>query len=91
MKLDVKAFALTWAILWGLGLPLVTWWVMAFDGASANPTWLGHIYRGYNLTVAGSVIGGIWAFVDALIGGAIFAWLYNAIEGRVTVRHRMAA
>ena len=91
MKLDVKAFALTWAILWGLGLPLATWWVMALDGASTAPTWLGHFYRGYNLTLAGSLIGGVWAFFDALIGGAIFAWLYNLLEGRVAVRHRMAA
>lgn len=91
MKLDVKAFALTWAILWGVGLPVVTWWVMALDGVSANPTWLGHIYRGYSLTVPGSLIGGIWAFFDALIGGAIFAWLYNYIQERVTIRHRMAA
>ncbi len=91
MKLDVKAFALTLAILWGLGLPILTWWVIALDGASANPTWLGHVYRGYSLTVTGSLIGGVWAFLDALIGGAIFAWLYNYIEGRVTIRHRIAA
>ena len=32
MRLDVKAFALTCAVVWGLGVPLLTWWVMAFDG-----------------------------------------------------------
>lgn len=91
MKLDIKAFAFTCAILWGVGLPLATWWVIALDGASMDPTWLGHFYRGYNLTVPGSLIGGVWAFFDALIGGAVFAWLYNLIDTRVAVRHRVAA
>jgi hypothetical protein len=92
MKLEVKAFALTCAVVWGLGLPLLTWWIMAFDGPSPNPTWIGHIYRGYNLTFVGSLVGAVWAFVDGLVGGAIFAWLYDFIEARVVnVKHRMAA
>jgi hypothetical protein len=88
MRLDVKAFALTCAIVWGLGLPLATWWIMAFDGRSADPTWLGHIYRGYKLTMTGSLIGGAWAFLDALIGGAIFAWLYDFFASHTTHRER---
>ena len=82
MKLDVKAFSVSCAIVWGCGLPLLTWWIIALDGPSTDPTWLGHIYRGYNLTVIGSLIGGLWAFVDGLVGGAIFAWLYDVIETR---------
>jgi len=42
-------------------------------------TFLGRVYRGYAVTPLGSLIGMIWAFVDGLIGGAIFAWLYNLI------------
>jgi len=84
MKLDVKAFALTCALLWGIGLPLATWWVIALDGSSAHLTWLGHFYRGYSLTFTGSLIGGVWAFCDGLVGGAIFAWLYDVIAARVT-------
>ena len=38
---------------------------------------IGHLYRGYSISPSGSVIGLVWGFVDALIGGAIFAWLYN--------------
>jgi hypothetical protein len=91
MKLDVKAFALTCGIVWGLGLPVLTWWIIAFDGPSVDPTWLGHLYRGYNLTITGSLIGAVWAFFDGLIGGAVFAWLYDLMEARVVTRHRMAA
>jgi hypothetical protein len=91
MRLDVKAFAMTCAVVWGLGLPLVTWWIIAFDGASLDPTWLGHVYRGYSLTLAGSLVGGVWAFFDGLIGGAVFAWLYDFLQTRVQHAHRMAA
>jgi hypothetical protein len=91
MKLDVKAFALTCALMWGLGLPLATWWMMAFEGASRDPTWLGHFYRGYSFTVTGRLIGAAWAFFDALIGGAIFAWLYDFFAGRATHKDRRMA
>lgn len=79
MKLDIKAFALTCALLWGFGVFLLTWWIIAFDGASPDVTWLGRIYRGYSLTPIGSLIGLVWAFLDGLIGGAVFAWLYNRL------------
>jgi hypothetical protein len=41
------------------------------------------VYRGYSITPLGSVVGLIWGFVDGLIGGAIFAWLYNIIAVRL--------
>ena len=93
MKLDVKAFALACAVVWGLGLPLLTWWIIAFEGPSTDPTWLGHVYRGYNLTFVGSLIGAVWAFFDGLVGGALFAWLYDFFEARVGNAHvhRIAA
>lgn len=84
MRIDVKAFALACAVLSAIGLMLGTWWIIAFDGPSTNPTWLGHIYRGYTLTWAGSLVGAAWGFVDGLMGGALFAWLYDFFEGRVT-------
>jgi hypothetical protein len=77
MKLSVKALALASGILWGLSLFIVTWWIILLDGSSMQPTFIGMIYRGYSITPLGSVFGLIWGFFDGLIGGAIFAWLYN--------------
>ena len=77
MKLNVKAFAVTCALIWGLGLFFITWWIILIDGPSDNITFIGRIYRGYSLTPAGSLIGFAWALVDGAIGGAIFSWLYN--------------
>ncbi|MGB5751145.1 MAG: bacteriophage holin [Desulfobacterales bacterium] len=81
MKLNVMAFALTTGIICGVGLFLLTWWIIMFDGATGDPTLIGRVYRGYGISAAGSFIGLIWAFVDGLIGGGIFAWLYNRIAG----------
>ena len=83
MKLNIKAFALTCGVLWGVGLFFLTWWVIAFEGSSVAPTLIGRLYRGYTISPIGSVIGLIWAFFDGLVGGAIFAWLYNKITGFV--------
>jgi hypothetical protein len=82
MKLNVKAFALTCGIVWGFGLFALTWWVMAFDGATHEVTLIGQVYRGYNISPIGSVYGLLYGFFDALVGGAITAWLYNIIVGR---------
>jgi hypothetical protein len=38
-------------------------------------------FSSYTVSPIGSVIGLVYAFFDALIGGAIFAWLYNKIAG----------
>ncbi len=79
MKLDVRAFAVTCSLLWGLGLCLATLWILLMDGPSSDPTLIGRIYRGYSLTPAGAVIGLAWGLVDGAIGGAILAWLYNRV------------
>jgi hypothetical protein len=81
MRLNVRAFALACGLLWGLGLFVLTWWIILFDGPSSDPTFLGRVYRGYEVTAVGSVVGLAWALVDGAIGGAVFAWLYNALAG----------
>ena len=77
MKLSVKAFALAFGLTWGIGLFCLTWWIIALDGATGETTIIGQVYRGFNISPIGSLIGLVWAFADGAIGGAIFAWLYN--------------
>ena len=84
MKLNLKAFALTTGLVWGIGLFCLTWWIILFEGATHEVTLIGQIYRGYCISPVGSVIGLAWAFVDGVIGGAIFAWLYNLLSSRFT-------
>lgn len=82
MKLNVKAFALTVGLVWGIGLFFLTWWIILFDGATGEITMIGRLYRGYSISPVGSVIGLAWAFFDGFVGGAIFAWLYNFLSAR---------
>jgi hypothetical protein len=86
MKLNVSAFALTCALIWGFGLLFITWWIILFDGATGEVTTIGRIYRGFSISYVGSFIGFAWAFVDGLVGGLIFAWLYNLIAGRLLTK-----
>ena len=80
MKLNVKAFALTCAILWALTMLLMTiFMVLRGDTCSFMDNFTS-IYFGYSVSWVGAIIGTIWGFVDGLIGGAIFAWLYNKLS-----------
>lgn len=89
MKLNVRAFAFAFAIWWGVGLFLGTWWVIAASGSTGEPTFLARIYFGYEISPIGSLIGLAWGAVDGLIGGAIFAWLYNRCAEKFSnVDHR---
>lgn len=85
MKLNIKAFALTCGIIWGIGLFAMTWWIIAFEGVTGDPTLIGRLYRGFNISPSGSFIGLVWGFTDGLIGGAIFAWLYNLLSARLSI------
>ena len=81
MKLNVKATILTFAIVWGVGLFLLTWWMILMDGPSTDPNLISKVYRGYTITPLGSLIGFLWAFVDGAFGGACIAWIYNSLVG----------
>lgn len=82
MKLNIKAFALSCGILWAVGVFCLTWWLIMLEGEPAGCL-LNRMYKGYTMTPAGSLIGAIWGFFDAAIGGAIFAWLYNVLAGKM--------
>ena len=81
MRLDVKAFAIAAAVIWGGGIFLVTWWMMIPQGATGEATIIGKLYPGYSVSPLGSLVGLLWAIPDGAITGALFAWLYNRLAG----------
>lgn len=44
---------------------------------------LATVYKGYAPTVPGAIIGAVWGFFDAGVGGWLLALLYNALARRV--------
>jgi len=90
MRLNANALAVTVSVLWGIsvlvvGLVNVIWpsYGQAFLQLCAS------IYPGYNPGNGVSLvfIGTIYALIDGLVGGAIFAWLYNLFVGEQLARN----
>ena len=91
MQLNIKAFALTCGILWGVGLFFLTWWLILLEGSSGDPTLIGRFYVGYNISPSGSIIGFLWGCADGVIGGLAFGWLYNFIILKMAInKHKNA-
>ena len=80
LKLDVKALGLSIGILWGSAVLLTGFMTIFFDWGNIFVAVLSSIYIGYKPTILGSLIGGVWGFFDAGIGGVIVAWLYNKLS-----------
>lgn len=79
MGLNVKAFSLACGITWGLGVFLLGL-IATFTGKWAGAVDLiANFYIGFTPTIVGSIIGLVWGFFDALIGGAVIAYLYNKL------------
>jgi hypothetical protein len=64
--------------------------VIAFDGITHDVTLIGRLYRGYNISPSGSVIGLVYGLIDGVLFGGLFAWLYNLFAAsrpdNVTIR-----
>jgi len=78
-RLDPKAFGLALGILWAGGVVFMGLTAIICSWAQPFVDVLSVMYVGYSASVAGILIGVIWGFVDAFIGGLIFAWLYNKL------------
>ncbi len=81
MKLNIKAFALTCGIFWALTVFLMTVFMILRNDPCSFMDNLSTVYIGYSVSWSGAVIGTVWGFIDGLIGGAVFAWLYNKLAG----------
>jgi hypothetical protein len=82
MKLSVKGLAITAAIIWGAAMLIMGSANMMFPGYATNfLEVIGSVYPGYQPGTGFSsvIIGSLYGVVDAGIGAAIFAWLYNLI------------
>jgi hypothetical protein len=81
MKLSVKSMALTAGLVWGVLAIFLTGLVnLAWPGyGSAFLDVVASLYPGYHGTAGfGQVIvGTLYGFVDGLVAGAVFAWIYN--------------
>lgn len=77
-KIQPVALGIAIGVLWAIyvffiGIAAMFGWGIALVEVLAS------LYFGYEASVLGAVIGGIWAFVDGFIAGVVIAWIYNRL------------
>lgn len=80
--LSIKGFSLATGIMWAV---FVGWcFAVAILEVGIVPyEFVNQSYFGLlQPDIVGLVIGTAIGFIDGLIGGAVFAWIYNAIGGK---------
>lgn len=85
MKLSIKAFTLTFAIIWGATVFIVGIGNLISSGYGTMFLQLmASIYPGYDAspTFGSVIIGTLYALLDGAIAGLIFVWLYNLFVGK---------
>ncbi len=82
MTLSVRSLALTTGALWAGAILLVGLINLASPAyGKAFLELCSSIYPGYHATPSfgGVLVGALYGLVDGAVGGALFAWLYNAL------------
>jgi len=80
MRLNAKAFALTTAILLGIGSFALTLLSVLTGFAKEFFEIIAPFHPGYSHTVWGAFISAFWMTVYGLIAGFLFSTIYNAIS-----------
>lgn len=86
-RLSVMAFGLALGIMWGVGMLVLGFAAHWFMWGTPLVTTMGSAYVGFEPTLWGSVIGGVWGFCDGFIGGVVLAWLYNKFACKNCDKH----
>ena len=80
VELSIKGMALAFGISFAFGALFlgITSWLFDFGTALVNA--MGTVYVGYSGSLAGSLIGALWAFLDGAFLGVLVAYLYNKFQ-----------
>ncbi|MCH9755954.1 MAG: bacteriophage holin [Gammaproteobacteria bacterium] len=80
-RLSPLAFGLSLGVIWGVSVLIMGLLAHYLSYGTEFVSAMGVVYIGYEPSIMGAVIGGIFGFIDALVGGALIAWLYNVFSG----------
>lgn len=80
-RISPFAFGLSLGLVWGAAVLFMGLIAHFFEYGKAFVTAIGVVYVGYEPSITGSAIGGLFGFIDALVAGALIAWLYNFFAG----------
>ncbi|MFQ5774902.1 MAG: bacteriophage holin [Kiloniellaceae bacterium] len=77
MTLGVVSFGLAVGVTWAIFVFLLGVMAALFGWGVEVAQMLASLYIGFSPTVAGTIAGAVWAFVDGMIAGVLIAWFYN--------------
>ena len=79
-KFKILPTGLSLGILWALCIFFLGVGSSIWGTAIDVVIFMGRFYVGFAPTFLGVIIGTIWGFLDAFVGGILFAWLYNKLS-----------
>jgi len=77
-KISIKGLAIALGTAWALCI-LVAGWSGIFGWSTEFIDVMASVYIGYQASFTGGIIGALWGFIDGAIGGAVIAFVYNAV------------
>jgi len=80
-RISPLALGMAAGVTWGVSVLIMGLLASYFMYGAAFVSAMGTVYVGYDASIAGSLMGGVIAFVDAFVVGAIIGWLYNMFSG----------
>ena len=86
IKLDGLSLGLAFGIIWGVGAFLLGLGAWLLNWGTPVVELISSVYIGYSASLVGSLLGLVWGFADAFIGGVLIAWLYNLILEKRTAK-----
>ncbi len=78
-QLNLIAYSAAFSIMWAAFIFCIGLTAAYLNWGNGIVTAMSTLYLGYDATLIGAIIGGIWALIDGAVGGAIFAVVYNYV------------
>ncbi len=76
-KLNILALGIAAGVLCGLGALLLAWLASSSGMGMSMVGMMGSLYKGFDTTLSGALIGGLWGLLHGFIWGALLALIYN--------------
>ena len=77
-KIQPLALGVAIGVLWAVYVACAAIMAM-FNWGGAFVVAMASFYIGYSASLAGALIGAVWALIDGFVAGVAIAWIYNSV------------
>ena len=79
IKLNVVGFGIILGCTWGSCVFMLSLASRSSQRAEGVVHLFAKVYRGFDKTLLGGLMGAVWGFFDGAVSGLLIAWIYNTI------------